>query len=186
MIEQILQADRYLQVDQVDKAREVYQRVADADPGNAIAVVGLARCSLAEGDDARAYELAGQALEIDPENEMARRMEARLSEILASRGEAVERPDAASTSNPYEMRSVITTDEVGTDGHPGSSADGVAARADSEAAPSAEPDPPAPVDAGPPPSTTTGDESSPSQAKPPAAAKEPPVRKSFFDRLMGR
>ena len=113
MIEQILQADRYLHVDQVDKAREVYQRVVDADPGNAIAVVGLARCALADGDDARAYELAGQALEIDPENEMARRMEARLSEILTSRGEQMDRPAAADTPNPYEMRPMVTSDQAG-------------------------------------------------------------------------
>lgn len=108
MIEQILLADRHLQVDQVDKARDIYQRVVDADPGNAIAVVGLARCALADGDDHRAYELASRALEIDPENDMARRMEARLSEILASRGEAVDRPPVAATPSSREMRPVVT------------------------------------------------------------------------------
>ena len=92
MIEQILVADRHLQVDQVEKARDIYTRVVELDPGNAIAVVGLARCALAEGEDAQAYELAARALVIDPENEMARRMEARLSEIMATRGESVTRP----------------------------------------------------------------------------------------------
>ena len=108
MIEQILQADRYLQVDQVERARDMYQRVVDMDPGNAIAVVGLARCALADGDDERAYELASQALDIDPENDMARRMEARLSEILVSRGEPVERPVVAATPAPREMRAPVT------------------------------------------------------------------------------
>ena len=91
MIEQILQADRLLNVDQVEQARDMYARVVALDPGNAIAVVGLARCALAGGDDRGAYELAARALRVDPENDMARRMEARLAEILAARGEPVER-----------------------------------------------------------------------------------------------
>ena len=58
MIEQLLQADRLLIVDQVEQARGVYARVVELDPGNAIAVVGLARCALADGDDRAAHELA--------------------------------------------------------------------------------------------------------------------------------
>jgi thioredoxin-like negative regulator of GroEL len=92
VIEQILQADRLLTVDRVAQARDMYAKVVELDPRNAIAVVGLARCALAEGDDRGAYALAAEALLIDPENDMARRMEARLAEILATRGEAVERP----------------------------------------------------------------------------------------------
>jgi thioredoxin-like negative regulator of GroEL len=112
VIEQILLADRHLQVDQVVKAREIYERVVQLDPGNAIAVVGLARCALADGEDHQAYELAARALSIDPEDDMARRMEARLSEVLALRGEGVERPAAATASVPHDMRHVIT--EPGT------------------------------------------------------------------------
>ena len=108
MIEQILVADRHLQVDQVEKAREIYTRVVELDPGNAIAVVGLARCALAQGDDGGAYQLAARALAIDAENEMARRMEARLSEIMATRGQAVVRPQVAASPNPHDMRSVVT------------------------------------------------------------------------------
>ncbi len=144
MIEQILQADRYLQVDQVEQARGVYQKVVDLDPGNAIAVVGLARCALADGDDHQAHTLASRALEIDPENDMARRMEARLSEILATRGEPVDRPAAAATPSPREMRPVVTEQ------------------------------------------TQTSSPTPPSSSVPPTKAKEPAVRKSLFDRLMGR
>ena len=97
-----------MQVDQVGKARDIYQRVVDMDPGNAIAMVGLAQCALADGDDALAHELAGRALTLDPENDMARRMEARLSEIMTTRGETVERPAAAATRSPQEMRPMIT------------------------------------------------------------------------------
>lgn len=89
VIEQLLQADRLLVVDQVQRARDVYARVVELDPGNAIAVVGLARCALADGDDRGAYDLAARALRIDPENDMARRMEARLAEVLAERGQPV-------------------------------------------------------------------------------------------------
>ena len=91
MIEQLLQADRLLVVDQVEQARQTYARVAELDPNNAIAVVGLARCALADGDDHAAYDLAAKALRIDPENDMARRMEARLAEVLEARGEPVAR-----------------------------------------------------------------------------------------------
>lgn len=98
MIEQLLQADRLLVVDQVQQARAMYARVVELDPGNAIAVVGLARCALADGDDHAAYGLAARALRIDPENDMARRMEARLAEVLAERGEPVGRPSPADAS----------------------------------------------------------------------------------------
>ncbi len=149
MIEQILVADRHLQVDQVAKARDMYERVVELDPGNAIAVVGLARCALADGDDQGAYRLASRALEMDPENDLARRMEARLSEILATRGEEVARPAVAATTSPSDMRPLVTETAAG----------GAAA-------------PPS----GPAPTPTA---TSPS-------LKEPPVRKSLFDRLLGR
>jgi thioredoxin-like negative regulator of GroEL len=158
VIEQILQADRYLQVDQVERARDAYQKVVDLDPGNAMAVVGLARCALAEGEDREAHALASRALLIDPENDMARRMEARLSEILATRGETVERPVAAATPGPREMRPLVTEERQ---------ADGMPAAA-SELAPS-------------------GVDSPARPEKPaPTRTKEPLVRKSLFDRLLGR
>ncbi|MEA2027089.1 MAG: tetratricopeptide repeat protein [Chloroflexota bacterium] len=161
MIEQILEADRNLQVDQVDKARDIYARVVELDPGNAIAVVGLAQCALAEGDDEKAHHLASRALEVDPENDMARRMEARLSEILATRGEPVERPPAAATPSPQEMRPVVT-DDAPTDPTPAPAA---------VDALTPEPQAPTPI---------------PKPTPTPTPTKEPAVRKSLFDRLLGR
>lgn len=108
MIEQLLQADRLLAVDQVDAAEAIYQRVADLDPNDAIAVVGLARVALARGDDRRAHELASRALGIDPANDMARRMEARLAEILGTRGDVVSRPAASTSTEGKPMRPVTT------------------------------------------------------------------------------
>lgn len=98
----LLQADRLLTVDLVDQAQATYQRVVDQDPRNAIAVVGLARCALAKGDDRGAYVLAARALAIDPENDMARRMAARMAEVLAYRGETLPAsgPDASGGARP--------------------------------------------------------------------------------------
>ncbi len=92
MIELLLRADRLLNVDQLDAAEALYRRAAEEDPQNAIAVVGLARCEAERGHERPAYDLAVRALAIDPDNNMALRMEARLSEVLAGRGQPVERP----------------------------------------------------------------------------------------------
>ena len=194
MIEQILQADRFLQVDRVGKAREIYQRVVEMDPGNAIAVVGLAQCALADGDDRRAHELAARALTIDPENDMARRMEARLSEILATRGEAVSRPEAAATPGTQEMRAVITEDVSGavtSDSRTSGLARTAATAAPTATAPPDATAPPAataPPDATAPPTGTAPLKLGPAQAEPnrPSPSTRPTMRKSLIDRLLGR
>jgi tetratricopeptide (TPR) repeat protein len=173
VIEQILVADRHLQVDQVAKARDIFERVVALDPGNAIAVVGLARCALADGEDGLAYELAARALSIDPENDMARRMEARLSEVLATCGVPVERPAAAALPGGPEMRPVVT--------QPASS-DSVPLRAPATA-PMSPAAPRPPMTPTPTPTPTPTDPAATSIATP---RKEPPVRKSLIDRLLGR
>jgi thioredoxin-like negative regulator of GroEL len=113
VIEQLLQADRLLTVDQVEQARGMYARVVALDPGNAIAVVGLARCALADGAERAAHELASRALRIDPENEMARRMEARLAEVLAARGQPVDRP-VVRASEGVALRPIVTDGSAGS------------------------------------------------------------------------
>lgn len=92
MIESLLQAERLLVVGQVDAAEKIYSSTLAADPRNSIAMVGLARVALERGDDKLAYQRACEALEIDRQNAAALRLEARLSEVLATRGEPVERP----------------------------------------------------------------------------------------------
>ncbi len=97
----LLQADRLLTVDMVEQADSIYRRVAEQDPRNAIAVVGMARCALARGEDQEAYRLAARALRIDPENDMARRMTERMAEVLTYRGEPLpDVPSATPTTAP--------------------------------------------------------------------------------------
>jgi tetratricopeptide (TPR) repeat protein len=91
VIELMLQAERNLAMGQTDAAEGLYRRALQSDPKNAIAIVGLARVALARDDERRAYELAVDALRIDPQNAAALRLESRLHEVFAGRGEPVER-----------------------------------------------------------------------------------------------
>jgi thioredoxin-like negative regulator of GroEL len=87
VIEILLQAERALEMGRVDAAETLYQQVADADPRNSIAVVGLARVTLERGDEAGALAIARRALTIDPENAAAARMAERLEEVIRYRGQ---------------------------------------------------------------------------------------------------
>lgn len=100
MIELLLEAERALSFGRVDRAEQLYRQVADADPHNSIAVVGLARVALERGDDRAAYLEARRALAIDPENDAARRLVTRLEEVLATRGEPVADPLPAADRAP--------------------------------------------------------------------------------------
>ena len=112
MIEPLLQAERLLVHGQVDAAERIYRTTLAADPRNSIAVVGLARVALERGDDRQAYDFACQALELDRLNAAALRLEARLSEVLATRGQPVTRPAwlaaaAAPTETADERRGLL-------------------------------------------------------------------------------
>jgi len=90
--ERLLQADRLLIVGLIDQAGRIYREVLSAEPGNSQALVGLANCEVEQGNLLAGYDVALRALEVDRTNTVALRMEARLSEILAARGEPVRRP----------------------------------------------------------------------------------------------
>jgi tetratricopeptide (TPR) repeat protein len=89
VIELMLQAERALAVGQIDQAERLYWQAVEADRRNAIAVVGLARVALERGDNRLAYTFAQGALSIDPENDAARRLAARLTEVMTYRGESL-------------------------------------------------------------------------------------------------
>jgi hypothetical protein len=111
MIELLLQAERALEMGRVDAAETLYRQVADADPRNSIAVVGLARIALERGNEVGALELAQRALEIDPENAAAGRMVARLTEVLSYRAVAAA-DDALAVATGDDLRAVpVVRDE---------------------------------------------------------------------------
>jgi thioredoxin-like negative regulator of GroEL len=87
MIEQLLEAERALSYGLVDRAEQLYRTVAEHDPRNSIAVVGLARVAIERGDDRTAYVEARRALALDPDNPAARNMVVRLEEVMQARGE---------------------------------------------------------------------------------------------------
>jgi tetratricopeptide (TPR) repeat protein len=100
MIELLLQGERALSVGMLDQAERLYRQAVDADPRNAIAVVGLARVALERGAEGESIELGRRALEIDPENAAARRLVDRLVEVRAYREQAAGGPDAAAPEPP--------------------------------------------------------------------------------------
>jgi hypothetical protein len=89
MIEPLLEAERALEVGLFDRADRLYRTVAERDPRNSIAVVGMARVCLERGDDIGALRLGRRALAIDPENAAAQRLVARLEEVIRTRGDEV-------------------------------------------------------------------------------------------------
>ena len=96
MIELLLQAERALSVGLVDQAERLYRQVADADPRNSIAVVGLALTASAARRRG-GVAAAKRALVIDPENvaHVCRAVE----EVFAERETA-----AKSAATPLDRR----------------------------------------------------------------------------------
>ena len=88
MIERLLAGEAALARNELDAADRLFGQVADADPRNAIAVVGQARVAIRRGDVERGRLLAGQALVIDPDEAAASRLLAELDRQL----EAAPRP----------------------------------------------------------------------------------------------
>lgn len=112
MIERLLAAQDALDKGMVDTAGRLFDQVAQADPRNAIALVGLARVALREDrlDDAR--QLAEQALALDPDEAAAQRLlrevhgEAAVAEPLPE----VERPAEAAAALAAAQRRMLETE----------------------------------------------------------------------------
>lgn len=95
MIEPLLEAERAMSFGLLDQAERLYRQVAEHDPQNSIAVVGLARVALERGDERTAYAEGRRALTIDPDNPAAQHLVMRLTEVFEGRGEALPEPEAA-------------------------------------------------------------------------------------------
>ena len=80
MIERLLAGDAALERGDLELASRLFTQVADADGRNAIAVVGLARISIARGDRDAARASLEHALQIDPDEAAAQRLLAELAD----------------------------------------------------------------------------------------------------------
>ena len=110
MIERLLAAEGALARDELDHAQRLFDQVVEADPRNAIAVVGLARVLARRGDTDAARELVAHALAIDPDEAAARRLLMELDSPARSSTVAAAVPEAApplSTESPVERRGLV-------------------------------------------------------------------------------
>ncbi len=107
MIEALLQAERLLIHGMVDQAEQIYARAIEQDPHNAIAVVGLARVALERGNEQLALKRAREALQIDPDNVAAQRLEQRLAEVFAERERPAEPSQPAAETARASERAVF-------------------------------------------------------------------------------
>jgi thioredoxin-like negative regulator of GroEL len=103
MIERLLAAEGALERDELDHAQRLFGQVAEADPRNAIAVVGLARVLARRGDTEAARELVAHALDIDPDEAAARR----LLDELDRTTELEPEPEAATATPPMAPAVVV-------------------------------------------------------------------------------
>jgi cellulose synthase operon protein C len=102
MIERLLAADAALDRGELDAAQRLFAQVADADPRNAIAAVGMGRVAAARDDAQGARSWFVRALEIDPQEAAARRLLTALDRELAAEATApaAEDPPAERATEP--------------------------------------------------------------------------------------
>ena len=74
MFELLLQADKSMSDGLLDQAERTYWQLIELDPTNAIAVACVARISLKRGDGRLARTFADRAIDIDPDNIVARKV----------------------------------------------------------------------------------------------------------------
>jgi tetratricopeptide (TPR) repeat protein len=129
MIERLLAAEKALDQGMVDTAGRLFAQVAQADPRNAIALVGLAKVALREDriDDAR--ELAEQALALDPDEAAAQRL---LREVYA---EVRLAPEPTPAPEPQQAPTPVTAPEEQAASEPAASESAAPERPRQPAAP---------------------------------------------------
>jgi hypothetical protein len=108
MIERLLAADAAMDRGDLETAERLFGQVAEADPRNAIAAVGLGRVAAGRDDGAGARAWFLRALEIDPEEAAARRLLDALERELAREAHA---PSARATE-PTAPPEVATPEAV--------------------------------------------------------------------------
>jgi tetratricopeptide (TPR) repeat protein len=105
MIERLLAAESALGRGELEAAGRLFAQIAEADPRNAIAVVGLARIAARESRPDEARALLGRALEIDPDEAAARRLLGELdAPAIAAPAPAAPAPAAPPIPTPAVVR----------------------------------------------------------------------------------
>ena len=84
MIERLLAADAALERGELDTAEKLFGSVAEADPRNAIAAVGMGRVAAGRDDADGARTWFRRALSIDPDEAAARRLLTALEREVAA------------------------------------------------------------------------------------------------------
>jgi thioredoxin-like negative regulator of GroEL len=112
VIERLLAAQDALDKGMLDTAGRLFDQVAQADPRNAIAIVGLARVALREDRFDEARELAEQALALDPDEAAAQRLlrEVHGEVAVALPLPVVERPTEAVAALAAAQRRMLETE----------------------------------------------------------------------------
>jgi tetratricopeptide (TPR) repeat protein len=183
VIEPLLEAERMMALGLPDQAERLYRSVAEADPRNSIAVVGLARVAIERGNDLEALRIGRRALRIDPDNPAAQRLVARLEEVLTVRGVPLPPDEAAPSSVGPETIAPERPAEAALETRPGAQALAAEPPATERPAGQARPDPPA--DASRP--TTPVDAPSPAAPAAPASRPTRPGRRpSLLSRILRR
>ncbi len=111
MIERLLAAESALAEGELEAATRLFAQVAEADPRNAIAVVGLARIALRDGRTDEARELLARALAIDPDEAAARRLIREL-DVPGAAPEPPSEPGPAPEPDPPPAAPEPTVDPV--------------------------------------------------------------------------
>jgi tetratricopeptide (TPR) repeat protein len=111
MIERLLAADAAIERGDLDAAEKLFGQVAEADPRNAIAAVGLGRVAAGRDDATGARTWFLRALEIDPDEAAARRLltalERELATLASSPAPAVAPVTAPSQPRAPRRRSLL-------------------------------------------------------------------------------
>lgn len=105
MIERLLAADEALAREDLETAAKLFGQVAEADPRNAIAAVGLGRVAAGRDDAQEARMWFLRALEIDPDEAAAKRLLAALERELTQAAMAVS-PAVPAQAAPTPSRPV--------------------------------------------------------------------------------
>ncbi len=88
----VQEAEISLTSGRLDRAESLFRERLETEPGDVLAINGLAQVEIERGNDRRACEIARWALTLDPADDLAGRLVSRLEEVMRYRGETPPAP----------------------------------------------------------------------------------------------